>query len=287
MIYILLSVVLSSLLVILFKVFNKYQINVSYAIVANYFTASLCGMIASYDAFIKFEFIKEPWFPYTALFGLMFISVFKIIAWGVEKTGITPVSVAQKMSLIIPVGFTIWYYHEHLGGYKLAGILVALTAIVLASLKKQADDNQKRNNLLMLFIPAVIFIGSGLVDVSIKITQEQYGQATDISLLLSIIFGTAGIIGIFTLFFEKGKADWRSLPGGIALGLFNFSSTWFIMKALALDHIESSVVFAINNIGVIIFSAFIARLFFREKITTINWLGIGLSVIAIILISVS
>ncbi len=71
------------------------------------------------------------------------------------------------------------------------------------------------------------------------------------------------------------------------LGFINFFSTYFLMKALANDAMESSFVFAINNIGIILFNSMIAILVFKEKITKINLLGVVLALISIIIIYLS
>ncbi len=286
MIYILISILLSSFLVILFKVFERYRINASQAIIFNYFSAALCGIVLSPQSFTGLRFVQEPWFPYTLLFGLTFISAFNLVGYAVTKVGLTPVSVAQKMSMVIPVGFTIWYFGESLGIIKIAGIVLALLAVWFSSRKK--EDKHSHTPVKHAWVyPFLIFLGSGLVDTAIKYTQEEYARTAELNLLLTCIFGAAGCAGLLSLLFKRTAFEWKNMLGGICLGLFNFSSTWFLMKALSLDHIESSVVFPINNIGVIIFTAGVAWLLFNEKINRVNQLGIIIAILSILLISFS
>jgi len=75
----------------------------------------------------------------------------------------------------------------------------------------------------------------------------------------------------------------RNILGGLILGLLNFNATYFII--LALHQIESSVVFPIYNSGVIALSAIIGFVAFKEKLSIINWIGLIIAIIAIILIS--
>lgn len=276
---ILISIVLSSLLVICFKVFDKYQVNIPNAIALNYLSASACGIIAGYDVIQEIEFSKAEWLPYTLLFGVFFIVVFNLVGAGVKSSGLMVVAIAQKMSLIIPLTFSIWFYNESYGILKIAGIILALIAIYFSSKKK--EDEVKNINYL---IPFLIFLGSGIVDVSIKISQEHFSKDVDFSVLLAFIFGAAGIVGISKMVISKEKLRVKDLIAGLTLGLFNFSSTYFLMKALDQNQYESSYVFAINNIGIILFNSFVATLIFNEKLSKINWLGIILALASILFI---
>ncbi len=82
----------------------------------------------------------------------------------------------------------------------------------------------------------------------------------------------------------KQKLMLKDLIAGLTLGLFNFFSTYFLMKALAQNQYESSFVFAINNIGIILINSFVATLIFKESLSKINWLGIVLALSSILFI---
>jgi multidrug transporter EmrE-like cation transporter len=165
---------------------------------------------------------------------------------------------------------------------KITGIVLALVAIYFSSKKSEnIADNIKSTNYL---IPFLIFLGSGIVDVSIKISQEHFAKAVDFSVLLAFIFGAAGIVGISKMIITKQKVELKDLIAGLTLGLFNFSSTYFLMKALDQNQFESSYVFAINNIGIILFNSFVATIIFKENLSRINWLGIILALVSILFI---
>ncbi len=283
MIYLICSIVFASMLVILFKVFERFGVNANQAIVFNYFTASFCGIVLSYSEFIRFDFLTSSWFPYSLFFGAMFIAVFTLIGISVTRIGITPVSIAQKMSLIIPVGFSIYTYGEPLGIIKFTGILLALTAIVLSSVKKRSSE-LKRGKFIF-FLPLLIFLGSGIIDIFIKLVEALYSQYAGMNLILSCIFGSAGSIGLIALLFRRESVRIKNILAGICLGLVNYASAYFLIKTLALENMDSSVVFPVNNIGVILFSSFIALTVYKEKMNVWNWMGMGLSIIAIVLIT--
>ncbi len=281
---IILSILLSSLLVICFKVFEKFQVNNSNAISFNYISASACGFIFGYSEIIKVNVLHSDWLPYTILFGFFFISVFNLIGIGVKKSGLIPVAISQKMSLIIPLAFSIYYYQEAWGLLKLTGIAMALIAIYLSSYKEANHNQTTPAPRTSYLFPILIFIGSGIVDVCIKITQEHLSLNIDFSVLLTFIFGSAGIIGLIKSFVNKVKFQSKDFIAGLILGLFNFSSTYVLMKALAQDQFESSFIFSVNNIGIILFNTAVAAIVFKEKLNRLNAFGILISILAILII---
>ncbi|MGN6494414.1 MAG: hypothetical protein ACTHLE_20650, partial [Agriterribacter sp.] len=60
---------------------------------------------------------------------------------------------------------------------------------------------------------------------------------------------------------------------------------WCLVKVLKDYSSNSSAIIPINNIGIVLTSAVVAWLLFKEKLSAINWMGILLAVIAIALIS--
>jgi uncharacterized membrane protein len=71
---------------------------------------------------------------------------------------------------------------------------------------------------------------------------------------------------------------------GLTLGAFNYGSLYFFVNALNFYGEESSKIFGINHLGIIALSVIIARLFFKEKQSVLNWIGVGLSIVAILIL---
>ena len=85
------------------------------------------------------------------------------------------------------------------------------------------------------------------------------------------------------------KLSWKQVAGGIALGIPNYGSLLFLMKAL--DNVEggSSVVFPVNNIATVAGSTLLAVIFYREHLNKWNRLGLvfaGLCIVFIYLLKI-
>jgi multidrug transporter EmrE-like cation transporter len=92
------------------------------------------------------------------------------------------------------------------------------------------------------------------------------------------------VYAVFQAIRNKVLPNWRSVVGGIVLGVPNYLSMHFMMKALSKSGYDSSIIFPLANIGVVVSSAFIGILFFKEKQSKINLSGLGLAILAIALI---
>ncbi len=286
MIYLLLSILSSTVIFVIFRLFKKFEINTLQAIIVNYFIACAVG----YFGFIENkDFTKVPqegWFIGTLILGFLFITVFNLAAITTQKSGLSVVAVASKMSVAIPVFCGIFLYNESTGFTKLMGIGLALVAVYLTSIKTDKGLNIQPKNLIF---PLLVFFGSGIIDTSIKYLEATYVSKTDVGLFSSAIFASAGMIGIFILIFQgitgKLKFNFKNIIGGIVLGFPNYFSIYFLVMALRSNGFDSSTIFTLNNVAIVAFSTLAGILLFKERLIRQNWIGLALAVISIILVA--
>lgn len=287
MIYLLLSILASTIIFIIFKLFEKFQINIFQAIVVNYCIAFTTGIL-SYNGTITISQLPNlDWFYYTLILGALFIIVFNLMAITTQKSGLSVVSVATKMSVVVPVLFGLLYYNESLGTVKLIGIAIALIAVYLTSNKSKQGITVNRKSIVL---PILVFIGSGIIDTSIKFLEDTYVANNDVPLFSAIIFLAAAIIGFIFIIIQiiRGSFnfEFKNIIAGICLGVPNYFSIYFLVKTLRSDILESSGIFAINNVSIVALSTFAGIFIFKEKLIRKNWIGIALAILSIVLISI-
>jgi drug/metabolite transporter (DMT)-like permease len=280
-----LSVLCSSLIFVVFKLFAIYKVQTLIAIITNYVVACLCGLLLNPRTIGLSTVIEQPWFLGTLVLGVLFILIFNIMAKSSQINGVGVTSVATKMSLVIPVLFAVLYYKDVLSMFQVLGILLALAAVYLASTKK----NGLRVDRSHIWLPLMVFLGSGIIDTSIKFIQEGYLKDSDYPLFSSTVFGTAALSGLIFIGLKRSKEtivlNLRSILGGICLGIPNYFSIFFLLRALNHETLNSASVFTINNVAIVLFSTLLGILLFKEDLNTKNWLGVGLSVISIVLVA--
>ncbi len=288
MIYLLLSILSSSVIFVIFKLFQKYGVNTLQAIIINYFFACMVGFFGYIKNTDVTLIPSKLWFPGTLILGALFISVFNLAAITTQKSGLSVVSVATKMSVAIPVFFGILLYNESTGFLKVTGILLALVAVYLTSIKSTAGIKIKKENLIF---PLLVFLGSGIIDTTIKYLETTYVSETEVALFSTSIFAIAGMIGIVILMGQaavgKLRITGKNILGGVILGVPNYFSIYFLVLALRTEGFESSTVFTINNVAIVLFSTILGILLFKEHLIKKNWIGILLAIISILLVATS
>ncbi|WP_431135420.1 EamA family transporter [Psychroserpens mesophilus] len=287
MIYLLLSITASTLIFIIFKLLDKFNINTLQAIVVNYFAACLFG-IWSYDEPLNIDkIVNSQWLFGALALGFLFIAIFNVMALTAQRNGLSVASVASKMSVIIPVIFGIYVYHEGIGVQKIIGIILALVAVFLTSVKPKTTDNITKG----LWLPILLFFGSGTIDTSIKYLETTYVSENGIPIFSATIFAFAFIIGLgilsLKLLKKPVKLTIKALIAGSLLGIVNYFSIYYLLKALNHESLESSTLFTVNNVAIVMVSTLLGLIVFKETISKTNWFGIVLAVISIVLVTLS
>lgn len=265
---------------VVLKLFTQFKVNTVHAIVINYYVAFTFGFFISESKMTVSEVTSSAWFLGTIILGMLFIIIFNIMGITAQRSGVAVASVASKMSVVIPVIFGIVVYQESAGFLKILGIVLAIIAVYLASVKSK--QGFKWRNILF---PALLFLGSGTIDTALKYLETNYVDGTQISIFSTTIFGFAGLFGTLFIFLKRDlKINWRSILGGIALGIPNYFSIIFLLQALATEGLESSMVFTVNNVSIVMLSTLVGLLAFKERLLPKNWIGIGLAIISIFLV---
>jgi drug/metabolite transporter (DMT)-like permease len=289
MLYLLLSILFNAYLGIIFAYFNRYKIDIFQAIVFNYITCVITGSLVLGEFPIQTETLHLPWFSWATLMGFLFITVFNLIAYSSQKVGITITQTANRLSLVIPVLLSVILYNESISWLKMSGIAVALIAVVLSSQRNSSAVESKRKMHWELFLPVLLFLSSGIIDSMTKYVEINFlkDAATSNAYLISG-FGIAALFGIVALTAQyvtgKRSFHWKYLLSGIILGVPNYFSIYFLIKALKNPNLNSSATIPINNISVLFLVGLFGIFVFKEKLSKANYIGLGLTILAILLI---
>jgi len=280
MIQLIACILSSSLIFVVFRLAKNYQSRLSALITYNYLAATLLGLIL----FKPFSGVGletyGTWIPFAVLNGLLFIGLFFLIGQSSQKAGITVTTLATKLSVVFPVLLSLIYFNEQLNSLRIIGLVLAFVAIGLTLYKKDL----KKTNYIFILLPVIIFVGSGIVDSIVKFVQTEKISTGQSAVYTTVVFMVAFLCGmIISMFSGKRKVTVHppTLFLGTLLGIVNFGSLYFLIEALNKSNIKSSLVFAINNMSIVAFTAILGWLLFKEKLNRINFAGIVLALLSI------
>ena len=279
MIYILISVFFSVFVSVLLKLAKRYEIDIKQAIAWNY---SIAGFLTWVIYRPEIPNLTGSIFSVYASLGLLLPSLFIILALSIRYTGIVKTDIAQRLSLFIPVLSAFFLFGEEQTTIKIIGIAIAFLAIIF-SIPWQKSQGEKTG---IWIYPVLVFIGMGIIDTLFK----QIAKTTDIPFTTSllIVFIISFSVSIFYLFylywFKKLRFTLINLICGWILGIANFGNILFYLKAHQDMANQPSIVFSSMNIGVIILGSVLGVFIFKEKLSRLNYVGIVLALISILVL---
>lgn len=282
MLYIVLAILCSIAIGVIFKLFDKYNINHFQAIVFNYLVCVVTGCLALGAIPFEASMLQADWMPIMVVLGVLFVSGFNFISRTVQYFGIAIASVAQRMSLGLSVPFSIWFYKDPYTSLTILGIVLALASVVLINIpakELQASEDTETIATVpkwVFLFPLATFLISVFIEIILQYLHAVHEMKPAVeSIVLFAMAGGFGVIGIVVM---RQRLEWRNLVAGITLGIPNYFSIYFILRAL--DDWSGSVVYSVNNITVVALSAVLGYFLFKERLTPLNALGIVLALIA-------
>lgn len=268
-----LSIIFTICLFLFFKEFDRRNINTLQAITFNYLSAGLLSLFLGHSGYNYENVILSDWFLPTFFLGIFFIVMFNVMALTTQRLGVTVGSLASKMSLIIPVLVALFFQGDKWTLLKILGIIIALLSVYL-TVKKDEQQNGP------IYLALILFLGAGILDSVLSHIQYLYLDSPESKVFFTTtVFLVAFGVGALLLIFKKQKLSLKNIIAGITLGIPNYFSIYFVLRSL--DSMESSLVFPILNIGVVILSALIGWGYYKEHLTKLNWLGVVLAISSI------
>jgi drug/metabolite transporter (DMT)-like permease len=284
LLYLVATILLNVIVFTVLKSFPRFGIHPLQAIVANYVVCVITGCLFTGIQPFTVATTQEPWLPWGLLMGVAFIAIFNLTAYCSKVSGMASTVIASKLSLVIPVIFSIIVYKEAAGNWKIIGLLLAFPAVYHATRTPKTTDIAPK-----LLWPVLLFLFSGSLDTLVNYIQGTFLHTQAAQAACTIIcFATAGTSGLIVtsalVATGKMKLEAKNLIAGICLGIPNFFSIYFLIITLNSNLFQSSATIPLINISILVASTVTAILVFRESANRLRILGLALAVAAILLI---
>lgn len=303
MIFFLFSVASTIILMLILKLYARFGVQTFPAIVVNYWICVVVGALVSGRQPFRADIIHAPWFASAAILGSFFIIGFYAVGMTLQKFSLAIASIMQKMSLLISVPFGILIFSDSFNFWQTVGLVAAFGAIILTNIKiaekpinseileiSETEQKPKIRALDWVF-PVLSLLCSGAIESGLRYTEQEIlkGDAQASATFTLVSFGLAGVLGTLFLAMQiyRGRQSLqiRDVLGGVILGVPNYFSIFFLIMAFSWQ--DKSIILPIFNVTIIGISVFMGYIFFKEYLTRINLVGVGLAIAAILLISLA
>lgn len=284
---VILLILCNVLLTVIFKYFSKYQVDNLNAIVVNYFVCVLTSSLFLGELSVPHDFYLRPWAWSSLFLSVLFIVGFNLMALSYQKAGLSLTVIIQKMSLILSAGFAIVVYGELLTVSKSLGMIAAILAVILVNLPDKSENILPRSKWIIL-LPIIVFLMSGVIEILLYFVEVSGKMGGDGMQFTATSFGLAGLMGsfliVYRIIFKKGAFKLKDIYGGVVLGLPNYLTIYLLVYLLG-EGWDGSVLFPINNIGMLVLTSLVGFYFFNEQLNKLKVLGLICGIVAIVLIT--
>ena len=284
MTWLLFSILSSSLIFVIFRLFPRYRVNTFHAIVFNYFTAFACGILLFGNELSSNSF-NGDWPLFAVIAGILFITLFILMGLSSQQNGVALTSIAGKMSIAVSFMLMLFLYHEPFTFLKMLGIMLAFSGIFLITWNGRSTVSESQGSLWML---VTLFFGSGILDLILNYVQKYHLENLSASLFSAFGFGIAGVIGflimLYQIFSGKSQFHFRNILAGIVLGIPNYFSIYLLMASYKSVSWGDTTVLTIINVSVVLISSVIGFIAFKELVNTKKIVGILAAVTAILVL---
>ena len=277
--YLILTILCSTTIALILKHSDTKRGEPIVLLAGNYFVASVISLgiyIFNEDTSFSYQTIL-----FGTCLGLLFVFSFFSFAKAVSNSGTALATVSSRLSVIIPITFSVVIYSEVPSSYNLIGFLFTFFTLILFyfSIAGQDSTGDNFNKYFYLF---VTLVGIGISDFCLKIFNNWRPHSEE-PLFVLIIFTSAFLYSLLFIVIRKVRIEKHTLLLGTGLGVPNVFSTYFLLGALSL--LPAILVYPVVNVGIIIFTAIFAYLFWKEEINTFGKWALVTGVVAIVFLS--
>ena len=220
--------------------------------------------------------------------GLTYAGAYLLLFPLMKLRGVSIATAVQRLSIVIPIVFAVVAWGERPDPMQTAGALLALVSLplltirpadTLASGDREIGASERRRAAMLLI---ALFVANGGCTLTLR-GYQQTGIQGEESLYLGILFGTAALTAGAAWWRHRAGSSRRDLLPGITLGLVNALSNLTLL--VALQRIPAVVALPFQSAVGLLLVMVCARLFWGERVRRWEGYGIGLALIAVVLIN--
>ncbi len=281
MLYVFLSICCSVMVSVLFKLARRYHIDILQATTWN-FTAAILLLVVINKPLVTLQTFSSVFIlPYIAL-GILLPVLFLLIAASIRVNGIVLTTIAERLSLFIPLVIAYLLYNKTLNRIELTGIALCMSAILFLIPWKRTTKRSSGGGIYLI----AIFICLGIILTLFRqIAQNSIPNSTSLFIVFITAFIVSLIFLVVKIVLKKARFSWPHVLLGWIMGLAFFGYIIFNLKIHEVLATQPRAAFSALNVGIITLGMMVGLFIFNERLTYLNKAGIFLALIAIIVIA--
>lgn len=306
MLYLVLAILCSASLALIFRYTESRRYDRRAITAANYLAAAVASLIVSLlrhgptlgldrpahfwaeagavlGGAAQFSPAAAPWWGVCVGLpsGALFYGAFMLYQASIRENGPALSGMFGKLGILVPTAGSLLLFHTPLLPRQWAGMLLALGAMALSQLPRLLARQQTSRPSGRRLLLVLMMLSMGLAEFSNKIFQGLAGQQHR-GVFLLVTFSSALLVAAVALARRKELPRRRDLLLGLAVGLPNLFSSYFLI--MALPTVTAAVAFPAYSAGSMVLIALGARAIYGDRLGHLEWAAVGLTAVGLVLI---
>ncbi len=215
--------------------------------------------------------------------GLVYALTFRLIAYSMHRRGLAVPSAVMQLSVIVPLGCSVFLWGERPELLQTAGIILALAALTLLAGDGKQDEEapglaSAAPGLALLFGLFLLQGGAGLAPKAFS----ELAPAGETNLFLSFLFGTAALT-FLPEWLGPVRPQRPDLLWGVALGATNAVTN--VLSVYVMQRLPGILVFPVLTAGTLLITSGLGLLAWKEPVSAKGRAGMLVALGAVVLVS--
>jgi multidrug transporter EmrE-like cation transporter len=213
--------------------------------------------------------------------GILYATNYFLSTAVIRRIGLGLSAATIALSVVVPVLVSIAFGDPWLD--RSTGLAVALLALPMIALAgDQASPTKPVKGIARSAWVTGLFLAAGAETTLIKISREIGGEGFEL-LFLPALFGAAAVAASPPVLLMRAKFRLGDVVRGVILGLSNIVGNYAM--TLAVQTMSGPVVFPLKTTLVVLSTALLGWLLWRERLSTMALFGIGLALLATVMLA--
>lgn len=210
--------------------------------------------------------------------GSVFVCSMVLMTQTLDRAPASAVFTAFRMSIAVPVALGVWLWNEPMASGQLAGVVLALLALVMMT--SGADETRHVTGWTIMLLGG-IFTLQGISHSCLR--SVHYNGLDDVFLQILMVAGaTAGSLGWAAIALSRRRPRRGELQLGAFIGAYNALGLCVIM--IALSKLPGTLFYPVVGCSVVVLDNLAAHFFWRERLNRTAAAGVVVAALAIFLV---
>ena len=249
-------------------------------IMCNYLVAAAISGVVFFATPAAAAPITGGAFPLAILNGALYFTHFLLLLASYELAGLGITTALVASGGVIPVMISWLAWAEPMPWTR--WLAVGLVPIAMFLLRPDKDGGKRMTLKGDAVLILAVLMGGTIMTIHKAAVVSQVGDQQ--SLYRFALFSVAAIVSTGYVALHRMTVRRREAQLGVAVGVFNSLGLWAAIMGLSI--LPAVVFYPIANCLVIVLNVVLSRLFWRERVTPRQFVGIGAAMLVVVLTNV-